>query len=125
MSTPIDVTAIAERSGGWWAVEVPEIPGLFTQARRLDQIDGMVRDAARMLGREVGAIEVEPRLSEQDERMLDELLDARHDAVEAQARASTLTRKAVDALRHQGMTVRDVADIIGITPQRVSAIAKA
>ena len=125
MTTPIDVTAIAERSDGWWAVEVPEIPGLFTQARRLDQVDGMVRDAARMLDREIGDVKVEPRLSEQDERMLSELLDARHDAVEAQARASSLTRNAVDALRHQGMTVRDVADIIGITPQRVSAIANA
>lgn len=64
MTTPIDVTAIAERSDGWWAVEVPEIPGLFTQARRLDQIDGMVRDAARMLDREIGDVKVEPRLSE-------------------------------------------------------------
>ena len=64
MVTPIDVTAIAERSDGWWAVEVPEIPGLFTQARCLDQIDGMVRDAARMLGREISDVRVEPRLSE-------------------------------------------------------------
>ncbi len=31
MTTPIDVTAIAERSDSWWAIEIPEIPGLFTQ----------------------------------------------------------------------------------------------
>lgn len=121
----MNVTATAERSGGWWAVEVPEIPGLFTQARRLDQIDAMVRDAAGMLGREVGTVTVEPKLSEQDERMLAELLDARRQASEAQSRASSLTRAIVDALRAQGMTVRDVADIIGVTPQRVSALANA
>ena len=104
---------------------MPEIPGLFTQARRLDQIDGMVRDAARMLGREVGMVTVDPKLSEEDERMIDELLAARREATEARAKASRLTAGAVDALRGQGMTVRDVADIIGITPQRVSALANA
>lgn len=125
MSEPMNVTAVAERSGNWWAVEVPEIPGLFTQARRLDQVDGMVRDAARMLGREVGMVAVDPKLSEEDERMIDELLAARREATEARAKASRLTAGAVDALRGQGMTVRDVADIIGITPQRVSALANA
>lgn len=125
MSEPMNVTAVAERSGNWWAVEVPEIPGLFTQARRLDQIDGVVRDAARMLGREVGMVTVDPKLSEEDERMIDELLAARREATEARAKASRLTAGAVDALRGQGMTVRDVADIIGITPQRVSALANA
>lgn len=125
MSEPMNVTATAERSGNWWAVEVPEIPGLFTQARRLDQIDGMVRDAAHMLGREIGTVTVEPKLSEQDERMIDELLAARREATEARAKASRLTVNAVDMLRGQGMTVRDVADIIGITPQRVSALANA
>ena len=105
--------------------EVNELPGLFTQARRLDQVDGMVRDAARMLGREVGMVAVDPKLSEEDERMIDELLAARREATEARAKASRLTAGAVDALRGQGMTVRDVADIIGITPQRVSALANA
>lgn len=125
MSEPMNVTAIAERSGNWWAVEVPEIPGLFTQARRLDQVEAMVRDAAGMLGRQVGTVTVDPKLSEQDERMINELLSARRDAAEAQSKASTLVRNAVGTLRAQGMTVRDVADIIGVTPQRVSAIANA
>lgn len=77
MSEPMNVTAAAERSGGRWSVEVPEIPGLFTQTRRLDQIDAMVRNAAGMLDREIGTVTVEPKLPERDERMLAELLDAR------------------------------------------------
>lgn len=125
MSEPMNATAIAERSGNWWAVEVPEIPGLFTQARRLDQVEVMVRDAAGMLGRQVGTVTVDPKLSKQDERMIDELLTARREATEARAKASELTANAVGLLRGQGMTVRDVADIIGITPQRVSALANA
>jgi len=43
------LTAECQRSGGWWAVEVPEIPGLLTQARHLDQVASMVRDAAALL----------------------------------------------------------------------------
>jgi hypothetical protein len=31
-------TVRAERSGHWWALEAPEIPGLYSQARRLDQV---------------------------------------------------------------------------------------
>ena len=125
MSEPMNVTAAAERYGGRWSVEVPEIHGLFTQTRRLDQIDAMVRNAAGMLDREIGTVTVEPKLPERDERMLAELLDARRRASEAQSRASSLTRDAVGVLRSQGMTVRDIAAVIGVTPQRVSALANA
>lgn len=44
------VTALATRSGGWWAVHVPGVEGLFTQARRLEQIPDLVTDAAELLG---------------------------------------------------------------------------
>ena len=33
----MEVTAEVSRSGAWWAVEVPEVPGAFTQAERLDR----------------------------------------------------------------------------------------
>ena len=45
----MNVNAIAVQSGDWWAIEVPEIPGLFTQVRRLDEAPRMVRDAAALL----------------------------------------------------------------------------
>ena len=41
-----------------------QIPSLFTQVQRFDQIDGMARNATRMLGKEIGDVKVEPRLSE-------------------------------------------------------------
>ena len=122
--TAMTVTAIAQRSGDWWAIEVPEIPGLFTQTRRLDQIDDMVRDAAKLLGHEISQVTVQAKLSEQDEQMLRELLAARSEADAAQEKASRLTRGTISTLRKQGMTVRDVADVIGLTPQRVSALAR-
>lgn len=50
------VTAVVISSGDWFAVEVPEVGGLFTQASRLDEVEGMVRDAAKMLGVEIGTV---------------------------------------------------------------------
>lgn len=120
-----DVTARCERSDGWWAVEVPELPGLFTQARRLDQVAGMVRDAARMLDVKVGEVNVEPVMDEATARLLRELFDAKGEAKAAQERASKIMRETVSMLRSDGLTVRDVAAVTGVSPQRVSALQDA
>lgn len=119
-----NVTARAQRCNGWWAIEVPEIPGLFTQTRRLDQIQDMVKDAASILGMEVEHVSVEPILSEEDARLVQEMLEAKSEASQAQQRASQLSGKTARLLKNQGLTVRDIASIMGVTPQRVSAIAK-
>lgn len=55
-----DVTARVEWNDGWWVINVPEINGLFTQAREYDEIDEMVRDAADVLGVPVGRITIVP-----------------------------------------------------------------
>ena len=120
-----DVTARCERSDGCWAVEVPALPGLFTQARRLDQEAGMVRDAARMLDVKVGEVNVEPVMDEATARLLRELFDAKGEAKAAQERASKIMRETVSMLRSDGLTVRDVAAVTGVSPQRVSALQDA
>src|SRR5450759_835444 len=38
-------TARARRSGAWWAIDVPDLPGVYSQARRLDGVESMARDA--------------------------------------------------------------------------------
>lgn len=122
MSDTKDVTAICRRSDGWWAVEVPEIPGLFAQARRLDQVAGQVRGAADMLDAQVGVITLNPQLDEATQQMVDDLFAKRAAARHAQEEASKLARSTVAALRNEGLTVRDVATVIGVSPQRVSAL---
>ncbi|WEV65323.1 MULTISPECIES: XRE family transcriptional regulator [unclassified Bifidobacterium] len=118
-----EVTAIATRSGKWWAIEVPQRPGLFTQVKRLDQVDAMVHDAAKSLGKPVGAVHLEIRLGDaQDDEMISELREARDEAAKAQERASTLTRHTIASLRKRGFKLADIARIIGLTIQRVSAL---
>ena len=119
-----DVTARVTRSEGWWAISVEEIPGLFTQACRLDQVANMVRDAASLLGVEVGAVEVLPVLDSDSQRMLEELEAARREAEEKQRIASGLTREVIRRLREEGLTLRDIASLMGLSQQRVAVLSK-
>ena len=119
----MDVVAKARRSNGWWAVEVPEIPGLFTQARRLDQVSQMVQDAGAMLGHTKLAVTVDVVLSCQDAQAVEDARTQREHLREAEAAAASASRLAVKQLRGQGLTVRDVAVVLGVSPQRVSQLA--
>ena len=119
-----DVTARVTRSEGWWAISVEEIPGLFTQARRLDQVANMVRDAASLLGVEVDAVEVLPVLDSDLQRMLEELEAARREAEEKRRISSSLTRQIIRRFREEGLTLRDIASLVGLSQQRVAVLSK-
>ena len=119
-----DVTARVTRSDGWWAISVDEIPGLFTQARRLDQVADMVREAGSLLGVDVGAVEVAPILDSDSQRMLEELEAARKEAEEKQRISSGLTREVIRRFRDEGLTLRDIASLVGLSQQRVAVLSK-
>lgn len=55
----MNVAAHVRRSGDWWAVEVPEVPGLYTQVRNLDDVADAVRDAGAGLGVTISTVDVE------------------------------------------------------------------
>src|SRR5690625_383006 len=119
------IVAEATRSGEWWAVDVPELPGLFTQAKRLDQIPTMVEDAAALLGKNISAsdVQVQAELSPEIRTLVERARSTRDASRKAEAEASATSRAAVARLRSEGLTVRDVAKLIGVSPQRVSALA--
>lgn len=66
-------TAVCRRVGDWWAIDVPEAQGVHTQARRLEQVEAMARDAVALL-RNVPAdsfdVTVEPHLDDEAELTL-------------------------------------------------------
>ena len=114
------------RSGSWWAITVPELPGVFSQARRLDQVETMAREAIAMMldvdSEQIGRIEVEvvppPRAAALIETMNDALKAAR----EATETAASARREAATALRADGLPMRDVGRLLGLSHQRVSQI---
>lgn len=119
------VTAVCTRSGGWWAIEVPEVPGVFTQARRLSQAPEMVADAVSLMANvDAGDVEVtiQPRMDSSTRVMLDRARVSSAKAKQANEEASLRIREAAAALRDQGLTTRDIAFILGVVHQRVSQL---
>jgi predicted RNase H-like HicB family nuclease len=41
--------AVCRRVGGWWAISVPKLKGVHTQARRLDQAAAMAQEAIALM----------------------------------------------------------------------------
>jgi predicted RNase H-like HicB family nuclease len=119
-------TARCVRSGDWWAITVPEVPGVHTQARRLDQAEGMARDAISLVrGVPANSFDVllVPDLPADIEAEVDAAKELRETAEryqrEATAAARALAIKLVDRYR---LTLRDVGRIIGLSYQRISQL---
>lgn len=115
-------TAICRRVGNWWAISVPELKGVHTQARRLDQVGAMTQDAIALM------LDVDP--ASVDVVLLPELpgtvtraIEARNAAREADEVAEQATATAVRSLIGDGYTVRDAGALLGLSPQRISQIA--
>jgi predicted RNase H-like HicB family nuclease len=117
-------TAVSRRSGGWWAISVPELKGVHSQARRLDQVERMAREAIALfldVPPDSFELTVEPELPHE----VSHALAARRAAREAEQRADSATTLAVDRLIAAGFTVRDAGRMLGLSPQRVSQISHA
>jgi predicted RNase H-like HicB family nuclease len=115
-------TAECRRSGDWWAITVPELGNVFSQARRLDQVEDMARDAiALLLEVPADSFEVDVRPDVPDE--VTAALAARLAAREAEERADRATIDAVHTLLDAGLTVRDAGQLLHLSPQRISQLA--
>jgi len=120
------------REGRWWMVRIPEIDGL-TQARRLSEAETMAREYIS-LSQNVpyDDIRIETASVRMEQPEFRELLEeARIIAdIKAQARAledqaNTRMREYCHWLTTYGVPVRDIAELLGISPQRVSQLANA
>ncbi len=117
--------AVCDRSGSWWAISVPELRGVRTQARRLDQAEAMVREAiALMLDVPEDSFDVvlSPHLPERTELAVDELRRRKGQADAAQRAASEAAVAAAEALVGAGLTVRDAGRVLGVSHQRVAQL---
>ncbi|GGL52114.1 transcriptional regulator [Planomonospora parontospora] len=118
----------AQRSGGWWALTV-EGPGLhrpaYTQARRLDRAEHMVRDLLALHldvdPGDVGDIEITP----DDESLADELISTRQvrrDADRLRDEATVRTRSTARRLRERGYAHREIGALLGVSHQAVGKL---
>jgi predicted XRE-type DNA-binding protein len=120
-------TATAHRSQGWWALEVTG-DGLshpaFTQARRLDQADGVVRDLLAVHfgvdAGDTGHVEIVPVLEEALADVVSQVRSTRERAERLRVDAIHLTRQTARRLKAEGLPQRDISVLLGVSHQAVS-----
>ncbi len=117
-------TAVCRRSGRWWAISVPEVKGVHTQARRLDQAEAMAREAIALM-LEVDPASLRVQVAPELPGSVSRALEARRAARQAEDAAEKATAEAARALLQDGYTVRDAGALLHLSPQRVSQIAPA
>ncbi len=119
------VTAKATRSGDWWAIEVPEVPGVFTQAKRLDQVADMVADAVALM-EDIEPADVEvtlrPEISEERRTILLDAITARLDAARLEREANSARARVAAELSADGLPLRDIGVILHVSHQRVAQL---
>ena len=118
--------AVAERDGSWWAIRVPELRGVYSQARRLADVEAMARDVIALVldvAPDSFDVSVEPVLGSDAAGLVEQALAGRLEAERAARRASEQLRVAVDRLAASGLTVRDIAHILGLSHQRIAQVS--
>lgn len=117
------------RDGKWWMIHIPEIDGL-TQARRLSEASTMAREyIALSQGIPLDSIKIETASIRMEEPEVQELLDRAQEIRARRAQAAKLDRTTTrDAhmfalfLSTYGVPVRDIAELLDVSPQRVSQL---
>jgi predicted RNase H-like HicB family nuclease len=117
------------REDGQWLADVPELQGAHTYARSLPTLDQAVREVI-VLADELPDEAMPELLIDYEYHTGDPDLDVaavevrrlRREADELAAAAAARTGQAAARLVARGLSVRDVAALLGISPQRVSQL---
>ena len=121
-------TARCQHSGDWWAISVPELKGVNTQARRLEKAEAMARDAIALfldVPTDSFEIRVEPILPSELQKKVGRARKVRGEAEVMQAEAATVSAAvAADLVHGAHLTVRDAGRVLGLSHQRIAQLLK-
>ena len=118
--------ATARRSGTWWAVEVPQVPGAHTQGRNLKEAEQMAREAVALLldvEEDQVLIDLHPELPQATADILADFQARRVAREDAESAERTAQETAARALKEAGLSVRDAGAVLGISHQRIAQLA--
>ena len=121
----MEVKALCEREADGWVVEVPEFKNLHLSAKRLDKVEAMVKEAAKNYGI-TDNCEVVIKIIASMPGLICDMEAAQEKMKQAsklQEEASQEIRNVVRQMREQGLTMRDIAVLLGVTPQRVAQLS--
>jgi hypothetical protein len=116
-----------ERVGEWWNLRFADVDFVYAQTRGLDQVEAAARRALSLkleVPQDSFELDIRLQLPAELSEARDAVRESREAAEAAQQAASDRTRELVRTLVRQRFTVRDIGEIIGLSPQRVSQLAR-
>ncbi|MHB8572903.1 MAG: type II toxin-antitoxin system HicB family antitoxin [Candidatus Dormibacteria bacterium] len=118
--------AKAIRSGEWWAITIPELKGVHSQVRRLNQAEAMGREAIGLyldVPSDSFDVSVEATLPAAVQADVERAKSVRGQADRLQEEAAGATARAARRLvEGANLTVREAGQILGVSHQRVAQL---
>lgn len=116
---------IQRDESGAWIAHVPAIRGCHTYGRTLEQARTRIREALDLWVDDAAAADLrfEILLPARSKEQIRRARVARQRSADAQRTASTVTRRAaVDLTERLGLSLRDAAELLGLSHQRVQQL---
>jgi hypothetical protein len=121
----MEIKAHCERQADGWLVSVAELGGLTTTAKRLDKATEQIKLLAEQATGE-SKCDIVVKVEAVMPGIICDLEAAQEKmriASRLQEEASSAIREVVGRMRDEGLTMRDIAVLLGVTPQRVAQLA--
>lgn len=123
----MDIKVECERQAGAWNVRVPDLDNLLIRTKRLDTVTDQIKDLVESAGA-AQRCDIVVLVTAKDPGLLCDWEAAKEKMAAAQKlqqEASLESRSVIQRLRDQGLTIRDIAVLLQLSPQRVSQLSNA
>jgi hypothetical protein len=122
----VEIEVVCERTAEGWTVDVAALDNLHTTSKRLDKVREQVLELAK--AQQVGDsnCEIVINIVARMPGIICDIESAQlkmREAAKLQEEASNEIRDVVGRMRQEGLTMRDIAVLLGVTPQRVAQLA--
>jgi hypothetical protein len=124
----LDLEVVCERTADGWNVDVAALGNLHTKTKRLDKVREHVLELAKDHEVSAGNCELVIKIVAKMPGIICDIDSAQakmREAARLQEEASAEIRDVVSRMRDEGLTLRDIAVLLGVTPQRVAQLTAA
>ena len=120
----MEINARAERLEDGWLIAVPSLGNYKTTSKRLDKATEQIKVLAEKATGE-SKCDIIVKVEAVMPGIICDIESAQskmRDAAKLQEEASNEIRDVVSRMRDEGLTMRDIAILLGVTPQRVAQL---
>ncbi len=121
----MELEVVCERTADGWNVDVAALDNLHTKTKRLDKVRDHVLELAKDHKATAGDCELVIKIVAKMPGIICDVEAAQtkmREAARLQEEASAEIRDVVSRMRDEGLTMRDIAVLLGVTPQRVAQL---